>query len=145
MQKESESADDTMNDVEETTIGDNNSNPLQVPTPNGEELSLELQKLHELLKVDMEQMLIKPLEDRMSKLENSQANLEKNGTLISAIKSENIQLRKDCNQVKNENVDLRNRPEKIENKLRGNNVILNGVEDQVWELIEITWEKANCE
>ena len=56
------------------------------------------------------------------------------------IKSENIQLRKDCDQVKKENVDLRNKLEKIENKLRGNNVILHGVEDQVWELTEITRE-----
>ena len=66
MLKESEPAGDTSTNVEETINGDNNSNPLQVPTPNGEEFSPELQKLHELLKADMEQMLIKPLEDRMS-------------------------------------------------------------------------------
>ena len=32
--------------------------------------------------------------------------------------------------------------EKIENKLKGNNVILHGIEDQVWELSYITREKA---
>ena len=41
-----------------------------------------------------------------------------------------------------ENLQLKSRLEKIENKLMDNNVILHGVEDQLWELSAVTCEKA---
>ena len=71
------------------------------------ELSPELQHLHELLQGDMERMMIKPLKDRMTKLEN-----------------------------------LKKRLGSIENKLQSNNIILHGIEDQVWETFEVTKEKS---
>ena len=125
---------------DEATTKDNNiSTPVLI---NGTELSPELQKLRELLKSDMEEMMIKPLRDRMTTLEKSQELLEKKGELINAIKTENLQLWKDCDSIMKENNHLQGRLEKIENKLMGNNVILHGIKDQVWELSEVTREKA---
>ena len=44
--------------------------------------------------------------------------------------------------IKHENEILKNRIEKIESKLITNNVILHGIEDQAWELKDITHEKV---
>ena len=70
---------------------DNNQKPSQ--DKEEQELSPELQKLRELLKSDMKQVLIKPLEDRMSVLEESQKQFEITGATISAITMENQQLK----------------------------------------------------
>ena len=106
------------------------------------ELSHELLKLQELFKRDMEDLMIKPLQDCMSKLEKSHEALEYKGELISAIKRENNLLKLDCNLVQKENEQLKQRINKIENKLIACNVILHGISDQVWELKEVTREKA---
>ena len=125
---------------DEGTNKDNNiSTPVLI---NGTELSPELQKLCELLKSDMEEMMIKPLRERMNTLEKSQELLEKKSELINIIKTENLQLQKDCDSIMKENNQLKGRLEKIENKLMGNNVILHGVKDKVWELSDVTREKA---
>ena len=135
----SQTLENSLSSDETTTNVDNIPTPMPI---NGTELSPELQKLCELLKLDMEEMMIKHLRDRMTTLEKSQEILEKKGEIINAIKNENLQLRKDCDFVMKENNQLKNRLEKIENKLMGNNVILHGIKDQVWELSEITHEKA---
>ena len=113
------------------------------PQPKSKpELSPELQYLCELLKADMEEMMIQPLKVHMSAIEESHKALEAKGELINAIKEENKQLRLDCDVVMRENQLLKSRLDKIENKLISSNVILHGIEDQAWELKEVTREKA---
>ena len=51
-------------------------------------------------------------------------------------------LKQEYSMIVKENEHLKTRLEKIENKLMGNNVILHGVEDQLWELSDVTREKA---
>ena len=74
---------------EESAIGNNNNtsngtgnntNPL--PKPGGPLINPELLQLREMLKEDMKEMLIKPLEDRMTALEESHVKLEAKGELM---------------------------------------------------------------
>ena len=74
----------------------------------------------------------------MMAIEESQKALEAKGELINAIKEENQQLRLDCDMVRKENHLLKSHLDKIENKLISSNVILHGIEDQAWELKEVT-------
>ena len=98
--------------------------------------------LRELLQQDMEELMIKPLKDRMTKLEKSQEALEYKGELISVIKRENNQLRIECDNIKKENEQLKNRIMNIENRLISNNIMLHGIPDQVWEVDAVTREKT---
>ena len=134
---------------EETVTGDNN--PVDsVPGDNNEPVpklkkiivSPKLLELREMLKEDMKEMLIKPLELRMMALEESHVKLEEKGELINEIKKENIQLRKDCEAIMVENSQLKHRIDMIENKLMSSNVILHGISDQQCEPSAITREKA---
>ena len=128
-----------------TIVGDNNSqneNLLEPKNLDSTKLSPELQCLCELLKEDMQQMLIKPLEDRVIVLEKSQEQLHADHEVLESIKLENTQLEVNYKTMYKENLQLKIRLEKIENKLMDNNAILHGVEDQLWELSAITREKA---
>ena len=80
----------------------NNSDTDEVLTLDQRKITLspELQYLRELLKEDMEKLLIKPLQDRMTTIENSHELLESKGVLIDTIREENKQLKYDCNLVK---------------------------------------------
>ena len=130
----------------ERTTGDNKPDEEEMddgsqmtPQPKTKpELSPELQYLHELLKADMEEMMIQPIKVHMSAIEESHKALEAKWELIDAIKEENKQLRLDCNVVMRENQLLKSHLDKIENKLISSNVILHGIEDQAWELKEVT-------
>ena len=106
------------------------------------ELSPELQCLRELIRGDMERLMIKPLLDRMTKLEESHEKLELKGESINIIKQENKKLRQDCDYVMKENEVLKNRLDTIETRLQSSNVIIHGIEDQVWEINEVTREKV---
>ena len=82
---------------EETVTGDNNlvdsvpgNNNEPAPKPKKIIVSPELLELREMLKEDMKEMLIKPLELRMSAFEESHVKLEEKGELINEIKKENI-------------------------------------------------------
>ena len=86
--------------------------------------------------------MIQPLKVCMIAIEESHKALEAEGELISAIKEENKQLTLDCDVVMKKNELLKSRLDKIENKLIASNVILHGIEDQAWELKEVTCEKA---
>ena len=55
---------------------------------------------------------------------------------------ENEQLWNDCNLIKHENEILKTRIENIKSKLISSNVILHSIEDQAWELKDITRKKA---
>ena len=78
----------------------------------------------------------------MTVIETSQKEIEEKVESIQVIRWENEQLRNNCNMIKHENEILKTRIEKIERKLITNNVILHGIEDQAWELKDITREKA---
>ena len=134
---------------EEEVISDNNvadivpgNNNKPAPKPKKIIVSPELLELREMLKEDMKEMLIKPLELRMTALEESHIKLEEKGEIINEIKKENMQLRKDCKAIMVENSQLKHRIDMIENKLMSSNVILHGISDQQWELSAITREKA---
>ena len=134
---------------EETVTGDNNlvdsvpsNNNEPAPKPKKIIVSPELLELREMLKEDMKEMLIKPLEIKMTALEESHVKLEEKGELINKIKKENIQLRKDCEAIMVENSQLKHRIDMIENKLMSSNVILHGISDQHWEPSAVTREKA---
>ena len=127
-----------------TMVIGNNNDPDEILDLDQRKITLspELQYLRELLKEDMEKMLIKPLQDRMTVIENSHELLESKGALIDTIKEENKQLKHDCNLVKLENEKLKQKIDNIETKLILMNVILHGIEDQAWKLSEVTREKA---
>ena len=74
--------------------------------------------------------------------EKSQEKLYNDYVVLESIKLENTQLKLNCEIMHKENLQLKNRLEKIENKLMDTNVILHGVEDQLWELSAVTHEKA---
>ena len=120
-------------------IGDNTDSDTE---PDKFAISPELLKLHEMLKKDMQKLLIKPLEDRMTVLEQSHTKLEEKGELICEIKKENVQLKRNCEAIMAENSHLKTRIDNIEKKLMSNNVILHGISDQQWELSTVTREKA---
>ena len=77
------------NDLTDTVPGNNNE---PAPKPKKIIVSPELLELREMLKEDMKEMLIKPLELRMTALEESHVKLEEKGEIINEIKKENIQL-----------------------------------------------------
>ena len=77
------------NNLVDSVLGDNNE---PVPKPKKIIVSPELLELREMLKEDMKEMLIKPLELRITALEESHVKLEEKGELINEIKKENIQL-----------------------------------------------------
>ena len=106
------------------------------------DLSPELQCLHTLLQGDMERMMILPLKERMTRLEKSHESLELKGESIVTIQQENLKLREDCNNMMKENKHLKERLDRIEDKMRSNNIILHGIEDQVWESYDTTKEKV---
>ena len=120
------------NDTGHNDTGDNN------------ELSPELAKLRELLNRDMETM-IEPLKTDLSALKTSQKALEEKGGIIDTIKCENHKLRTDYNLIRKENEDLKNRITAIESKLIENNIVLHGIEDQAWELTDVTREKNSAD
>ena len=64
------------NDLINTALGNNNE---PAPKPKKIIVSPELLELREMLKEDMKEMLIKPLELRMTALEESQVKLEEKG------------------------------------------------------------------
>ena len=146
----------SQHDVLKSVISSNNNNPVTTnDTGNNSDsaevlnvnqrkitLSLELQYLRELLKEDMEKMLIKPLQDRMAVIEKLHEVLESKGVLIDTIKAENKQLKHDCNLIRLENEKLKQKIDNIETKLISSNVVLYGIEDQAWELSDVTREKA---
>ena len=78
----------------------------------------------------------------MTVIEKLHELLEAKGEMIQTIKEENEQLRRDCTSVMKENEQLKMKIDKIESKLIANNVVLHGIEDQAWELVDITREKA---
>ena len=122
---------------------DNNGNPAPAPTPDvtdpEPELSGELKQLLKLLNEDMAKM-IDPLKVSISELERSNKKLEAKGEMISTIKSENDRLHTDYRKLKSEN--KKDRITAMENKLLENNIVIQGVPDQAWELSENTREKA---
>ena len=106
-----------------------------------EELTPELAALRELLNIDLDAK-IQPLRTEIASLVKSQQVLQEKSELIDNIKQENKQLKIEYNQMKRENENLKYRIEAIENRLLENNVIIRGVEDQAWELNEVTREKT---
>ena len=80
------------NDQADNVPGNNSVNSDPVPKPRKIIVSPELLELREMLKEDMKEMLIKPLELRMTALEESHVKLEEKGEIINEIKKENIQL-----------------------------------------------------
>ena len=94
-------------DQTETAKGDSGQKPKKKKKLELRELSPELQYLRELLQEDMQEMLIKPLEDRMTKLETAHRNLEEQGESINDIVVTNRQLHSDCDLIKKENEDLK--------------------------------------
>ena len=85
---------------------------------------------------------IEPLQTEIASLVKSQQVLQEKGELIDNIKQENKQLKMEYNQMKRENENLKHRIEAIENRFLENNVIICGIEDQAWELNEVTREKT---
>ena len=102
-------------------------------SPEGPELSEKLKQLQKLLNEDMAKM-IEPLKDWVSHIEKSNKILEEKGELISAMKMENDKLRVDCKLIKIKNRKLKDRLTVIENKLLENNIVVQGITDQAWEL-----------
>ena len=86
--------------------------------------------------------MIEPLKDQVSDIEKSNKLLEEKGELISATKIENDKLRVDCKLVKIENRKLKDRLMVIENKLLENNILVQGIPEQAWELSANLREKT---
>ena len=85
--------------------------------------------------------MIEPLKDRVSHIEKSNKILEEKGELISAMKIENDKLRVDCKLIKIKNRKLKDRLNVIENKLLENNIVVQEIPDQAWELSSNLQEK----
>ena len=87
--------------------------------------------------------MVEPLKDRVSHIEKTNKKLEEKGELISAMKIENEKLHVDCKIIKIEkNRKLKDRLNEIENKLLENNIMVQGIPDQAWELSSNLQEKA---
>ena len=99
---------------------------------------IQLRRLHN---EDMAKM-IAPLKERVGDIEKSNKLLEEKGEMITHMKIENDKLRIDCKMVKMENKKLKERICAIENKLLENNIIVQGIPDQPWELSDNLREKT---
>ena len=118
---------------------ENNTNKL---SPNESELNdPQLIQLRKLLQQDMVEM-IKLLREHVSDIEKSNKKLEEKGELITSMKIKNEKLKIDCRKVKLENKKLKECIVAIENKLLENNIIVQGIPDQVWELADNLREKT---
>ena len=102
---------------------------------------LQLIQLRRLLNEDMAKM-IAPLKERVNSIEKSNKLLDEKGEMITSMKIENDKLRIDCKKVKMENKRLKERICAIENKLLENNIIVQGIPDQPWELSDNLREKT---
>ena len=95
----------------------------------------QLIQLRKLLQHDMA-VMIKPLREHVSDIEKSNKKLEEKGELITSMKIKNEKLKFDCRKVKLENKKLKEHIVAIENKLLENNIIVQGIPDQAWELAD---------
>ena len=105
------------------------------------QLSDELQNLRKLLNADLDEKL-RPIQDSIKSLEKTSEDVATNSNHISSIKEENKKLQEDCNKIRKENQKLKNRLAQLEDKMLENHIIIQGIQDQAWELPAITREKT---
>ena len=139
MQAESTKSNDTM-DIEDTNLQN------QIPAPEPKvQLTPELLELHRMLNKDWSEKLDQKLDPLQSSVNDIKANLTTQEVKIEQvmkIKDENLKLHNRCNQMEKENKQLKDRLTVIENHLLENNIILQGVTEDNWELNSIPKEKT---
>ena len=139
MQAESTKSNDTM-DIEDTNL----QNQMPAPEPKVQ-LTPELLELHRMLNKDWSEKLDQKLDPLQSSVNDIKANLTTQEVKIEQvmkIKDENLKLHNRCNQMEKENKQLKYRLTIIENHLLENNIILQGVTEDNWELNSVLKEKT---
>ena len=108
-------------------------------------LTPELLELHRMLNKDWSDKLDQKLDPLQSSVNEIKANLttqENKIEQVMKIKNENIRLHNRCNQMEKVNKQLKARLTVIENHLLENNIILQGITEDNWELNSVLKEKT---
>ena len=108
-------------------------------------LTPELLELHRMLNKDWSDKLDQKLDPLQSSVNEIKVNLttqENKIEQVMKIKNENIRLHNRCNQMEKENKQLKDRLTVIENHLLENNIILQGITEDNWELNSVLKEKT---
>ena len=101
------------------------------------QLTPELQELHRLLNIDLSVKLDQKLDPLQSSVNEIKSHLHVQESKIEhvmKIKQENVKLQAKCSSIEKENVLLKKRITAIENHLLENNIILQGINEDAWEL-----------
>ena len=148
-----EDTDHTPLDKEEMEMGENNEihqdgNEDLNPNDAGAtkvKLTPELLELHRLLNKDLSKKLDQKLDPLHLSVNEIKANLttqEHKIEEVMKIRDENIKLQNRCNHIEKENKLLKDRFSMIENHLLENNIILQGINEDAWELNNVLREKT---
>ena len=112
-------------------------------------LTPELLELHRMLNKDWSDKLDQKLDLKLEPLQSSVNEIKANLTTqedkieqVMRIKNENIKLNNRCDQMEKENKLLKDHLTTIENHLLENNIILQGINEDTWELNSVLKEKA---
>ena len=146
-----EELDQLPSDKEEMEIGENSKitqNRSTEPNKVGStkvKLTPELLKLHMLLNRDLSKKLdqkLDPLHLSVNEIKTNLVTQENKIEEVMKIRDENIKLQNWCNFIEKENKLLKDRLSVIENHLLENNIILQGINEDSWELNSILREKT---
>ena len=127
------------------TKSDNNNQQIPEASATWVQLTPELQELYRLLNIDLGMKLDRKLDPLQSTVNEIKSNLQVEESKIEhamKIKQENIKLQAICSSIEKENLLLKKRLNAIENHLLENNIILQGINEDAWELNSVLKEKT---
>ena len=124
-------------EVEQSTTSINTTmkDPTAVPTTPTVPSSSSLQP-GEVLMLQAVKDLLKPMDERISAVLNTQIEMKTTIGEAAMLKHENEKLKQKVTKMKEINSDLNRRLTNLENRIFESNVILTGVREGVWEMDE---------
>ena len=85
--------------------------------------------------------LLKPLDERMTKVLSTQEEMKSTIGEAATLKSENEKLKQRMSEIEEKNEELSKRLSDFENRLLENNIVLTGIHEGTWESDEVRREK----
>ena len=146
-----EEAEQQLSNTEEMEAGEineetNNEYKDQIDSSTTKvKLTPELLELHRLLNRDLSKKLDQKLDLLQQSVNDIKVNLitqEHKIEEVMKIKDENTKLHQCCHHIEKENKLLRERLSVIKNHLLENNIILQGINEDAWELNSVLSEKT---
>ena len=147
--EDSDSDSETEEEYEESPIEAQSADEQAISNKDLEEqllkLSPELRILHDLMKKQLDDTMIKklsPLQKNLDKLLKDKKRRDKQLKELKKIATSAESMQEKCDRIERENIELKNKLVQLEDKSLENNLIIQGVEESEWEQIEETTSKV---